>query len=99
MPSRLKPTKNQETPEYKAGLKVIAANIRNARLGKGMNQRALAKAAGLSQSRIAQIERRFGRIPLTAIYGLAKVLGVPADTLLRPGAFPDQPEEKKARRS
>jgi transcriptional regulator with XRE-family HTH domain len=99
MPRFRPATRPQETREYRAGLKTIGANIRNARLQKGMNQRGLAKKTGLSQSSIAQIEVRRGRIPLTAIYNIAKVLEVPPYMLLMPGAFPDPPTiEKKARR-
>lgn len=73
---------------------VVRSNIVNRRAQRGLTQRQLAKAAGVSQGVIYQLETgRIGtqktlvRFSMTAVAAVAKVLNVPVWALFIPEAF------------
>lgn len=65
----------------------LATFLRNLRLSRRMTQRDLAARLGLSQPRIAEIERSPGRISVDQLFAVMHVLG--ASVLLTPGRTVD----------
>jgi len=64
-------------------------DLRETRMGLGMSQRAAARAAGISASKLGRIERREVRDPsLAAICRVARVLGQTASLRLFPAGSP-----------
>lgn len=73
---------------------IIAANVRSRRLELGLTQQAVAEAVGLTQSRIAQIERGFAAVPSDLLALLATALNTAPAMLLTDGAFVSSPQRK-----
>ena len=66
-------------------LERIGANLREARLGKGITQAALAKLSKISATTINEIEtRRFRDIRVSTLLALSSPLDVEVSELLRP---------------
>lgn len=66
-----------------------AAELRDTRLALGLSQRSVARAAGISPSRLGRIERGRVRDPsLAAICRVARVLGLSASMKLYPAGSP-----------
>jgi HTH-type transcriptional regulator / antitoxin HipB len=61
----------------------LALLLRNLRLSRRMTQRDLADRLGLSQPRVAEIEKRPGRITVDQLFAVMQVLG--ATALVAPG--------------
>lgn len=64
-------------------LSTLGSNVRNHRKDRGMSQQALARAAGLSQRYVAQLEAGSGNISVGRLDDVAGVLGVRLAQLLR----------------
>ncbi len=64
-------------------VRVVAQNLREARLNKELSQEELAEKADLHRTYIGSVERGERNISLLNIEKLAKALGVPAYDLLR----------------
>ena len=61
---------------------VTQLKIRAARKGRGISQRDLARALGMSQSTLSRIERGERRVSVDRLIAIARALGVrPADML------------------
>lgn len=82
------------TKRFAAISEIVRANITNRRLQRGLTQRQLAKASGVSQGTIYQLETgRVGvkktlvRFSMTAVSSVAKTLDVPVWALFIPEAF------------
>lgn len=73
----------------------LALFLRNLRLARRMTQRDLADRLGLSQPRIAEIEKRPGRITVDQLFAVMHVLG--ATTLVAPGRGVDFADEAGVR--
>jgi|GEM_PF-954821 len=90
-----------ESPEFEAaGAEVdpphfLAINVLHLRTMRGMTQAALAKAIGIAQPRIAEIERGEANPRLTTIGRLARALETTVSDLLR--APPDHPSTRPLR--
>ena len=65
----------------------LALFLRNLRLSRRMTQRELADRLGLSQPRVAEIEKRPGRITVDQLFAVMSVLG--ATALVAPGCVFD----------
>src|SRR5438128_745840 len=60
----------------------VAGRVREARLAVGLNQTALAKAAGVSQATVSRIEAGERGVSLVEADALAQALDMPLDILL-----------------
>ncbi len=65
----------------------LSVLLRNLRMSRRMTQRELAERLGLSQPRIAEIERRPGRVTVDQLLAVMHVLG--ATALVMPGRETD----------
>lgn len=80
----------EEIPEFEAaGAEIdppyfLAANVNALRTTRGMTQAELAKAAGVAQPRIAEIERGDANPRLSTLARLASALGTGVSELLQP---------------
>lgn len=61
----------------------IAANVRRARLRRGLTQEALAERAGQDLSYLQRVERGATNLTVGVLLALAKALGVPPAALVR----------------
>ena len=64
--------------------KTLSANLARIRAVKGMTQRDLAAATGISQEHIARIESKGRNVTIGTIDALARALGVDPLDLLQP---------------
>lgn len=64
-------------------LRSIAANVRRARLRRGLTQEALAERAGQDLSYLQRVERGATNLTVGVLLALAKALGVPPAALVR----------------
>lgn len=61
----------------------LGRRVRQARLGKGLNQRRLAQIAGLSPRFVSQLEAGRGNISILRLNDVARALGLPLHELVR----------------
>jgi transcriptional regulator with XRE-family HTH domain len=73
--------RNGDTGRRKV-LQALGAQIRERRMGRGMTQRDVAESLGLSVAYVSLIERGGRNPPITTVFAIARVLGVPARDLL-----------------
>ena len=71
-----------DTPEHVAAN--LARNLGTLRHARSLTQEALAKAAGVPRSTIANLESGDGNPSLTVLVKVAHALGAPIDELLAP---------------
>lgn len=64
--------------------KVLATNIRAARLGLGISQEEFADSCGLHRTYIGAIERAERNVTLSTLEVISRALGIPAAELLSP---------------
>src|SRR6202521_1461487 len=69
-------------------LKLLADRVRQARAGRGMPRKQLARDSGVSERYLAQIESGHGNISVLVLRRLAKALNVSVDVLLFEGPEP-----------
>lgn len=62
--------------DYRPGWLALAAEIRAARLKRGLTQRELAAACGLQGARISQVENATKGTPAATVRQLRRVLGL-----------------------
>lgn len=84
-----------ETPCPVQNSDQLALFLRNLRLSRRMTQRDLAHRLGLSQPRVAEIEKRPGRIMVDQLFAVMRVLG--ATALVAPGRVVDFTGEAQVR--
>jgi transcriptional regulator with XRE-family HTH domain len=70
--------------------RLVAQNVRNARLGLQMTQETLAETSGFSQQYISDLERGRRNPTVVSLYMLAQALRTTPAALITPGA--DDPE-------
>jgi transcriptional regulator with XRE-family HTH domain len=68
--------------ETKQLLKILAANIRQLRMEKGLSQEALAETAGLHRTYVGAIERAERNITLGTLAAFSNALGTTITKLL-----------------
>ena len=91
-----------ESPEFEAaGAEVdpphfLASNVYDLRTERGMTQAALAKAVGIAQPRIAEIERGEANPRLSTIGRLARALDTTVSELLKVPAWHSASTESRA---
>src|SRR5687768_3294429 len=84
-------TIREETPEFAQAEKelgsrlVVARNVMRLRIQRGWTQQQLARALGVTQPRIAQIESAGANVQIDTLDRLAAVFGVEPARLLHPG--------------
>lgn len=86
MPSTIvRPVTGHDADEL---LKGLGRRVRDARVGRGMTQRRLADASGLSLRFVSQVENGQGNIAVGRLAQVASALGEPVARLLPDGAAP-----------
>ena len=92
---RLKPAGMADSDDWGAHLSTVGAFIREQRRLVKLSQRQLAKATGLSDTYLSQLERGMHEPSLRALRAIAKGLNVSADQLISlTGALADDLEER-----
>jgi XRE family transcriptional regulator, aerobic/anaerobic benzoate catabolism transcriptional regulator len=82
-------TRRGATPADEAYLRLVGERVRLARARRGMSRRSLAKASGVSERYLAEMERGAGNASLLVLRQIADALGIEAATLV--SDRPDRP--------
>lgn len=84
--SHTSPTPGAQTPQWdaKSHLDEIGAQLREARVGKGLGVQELAEASGISTGMISQIERGLANPSVNTISKLASALGLQLGIFFEP---------------
>jgi XRE family transcriptional regulator, aerobic/anaerobic benzoate catabolism transcriptional regulator len=69
-------------------LRILGNRVREARAGRGMTRKILARDSGVSERYLAQLESGQGNVSILLLRDIAKALDIPLEVLLRDGPEP-----------
>ena len=89
IPDAVADTRRGAAPADEAYLKRVGERVRLARARRGMSRKSLAKASGVSERYLAELERGAGNASLLVLRQLAEALSIEAAALV--GDAPERP--------